>query len=197
MSRFIRQSIKQNPEASYLYQPVLIMSKVQDALFIQRALTVSVRRTLELHTSILVVLLLHLLAIVLVNLDLSSLLFPASLGLLLRDDNLVTVIVGHSSSSRLALTTLLCGAGLGFSRLAFLRHVSVNVCTRENAQSYFRRCHNRVDVLTGSLACLLDFLLLFVQHDLACLDGTAFRQSEFRPRDCTSFGDDLEEEAGL
>jgi hypothetical protein len=156
-----------------------------------------VKRTLELNTSIIVVLFLHLLAIVLVNLGLSSLLFPATLGLLLRDNDLVAVIVGHSSSSRLALTTLLRGAGLGVSRLALLRHVSVNVCIREIVQTYLRRCHIRVEVLTGSLACLLNSLLLFVEHDLACLDGTAFRQSEFRPRDCTSFGDDLEEEAGL
>jgi hypothetical protein len=89
-----------------------------------------VRRTLELNTSIIVVLLLHLLAIVLVNMGLSSLIFLATLGLLFCDDDLVAVVV-NSSSRRLALATLLRGAGLGVSRLALLRHMSVNVCTRE------------------------------------------------------------------
>jgi hypothetical protein len=64
-------------------------------------------------------------------------------------------------------------------------------------QTYLGRGHIGVDVFTGSLTCLLDLGLLLVEHDLACLDGTAFRQSELRPRDRTSFGDDLEEEAGL
>ena len=67
----------------------------------------------------------------------------------------------------------------------------------EIAQTYLGRGHVSVDILTGSLACLLDFLLLFVEHDLACLDGTAFRQSELWPRDWASFSDDLEEETGL
>jgi hypothetical protein len=67
----------------------------------------------------------------------------------------------------------------------------------KNAQIYLGRGHIGVDVFTGSLTCFLDFLFLFVEHDLACLDGTAFRQSELRPRDWASFGDDLEEEAGL
>jgi hypothetical protein len=65
------------------------------------------------------------------------------------------------------------------------------------AQTYLRRGHVGVDVFTGSLTCFLDLGLFLVEHDLACLDGTAFRQSELRPRDRASFGDDLEEETGL
>jgi hypothetical protein len=67
----------------------------------------------------------------------------------------------------------------------------------EIAQTYLGRGHISVDVFAGSLTCFLDLLLFLVEHDLAGLDGTAFRQSELRPRDRTSFGDDLEEEAGL
>lgn len=65
------------------------------------------------------------------------------------------------------------------------------------AQIYLRRGDIGVDFFTGSLTCFLDFGLLLVEHDLACLDGTAFWQSELRPRDRTGFSDDLEEEAGL
>ena len=52
-------------------------------------------------------------------------------------------------------------------------------------------------VLARSLACLLDLLLLLVDHDLARLHGAAFGEVELRPRDRTSFGDDLEEETDL
>jgi len=75
--------------------------------------------------------------------------------------------------------------------------VSVSSCTSGNARTYLGRGHIGVDVLTGSLTCFLDFLFLFVEHDLTSLDGAAFRQSELRPWDRASFGDDLEEEAGL
>ena len=53
------------------------------------------------------------------------------------------------------------------------------------------------DVLASGLACLLDFLLLLVDHDLACLHGAAVRESELWPRNRTGFSDDLEEEADL
>lgn len=75
--------------------------------------------------------------------------------------------------------------------------MSVNVCIRDNAQTYLGRGDIGVDVLTSSLTCFLDLLFFLVEHDLAGLDGAAFWQSELRPRDRTSFGDDLEEEAGL
>lgn len=54
-----------------------------------------------------------------------------------------------------------------------------------------------VDVLAGGLTRFLDLLLFLVEHDLARLDGATLWQSELRPWDRASFGDDLEEEAGL
>ena len=53
------------------------------------------------------------------------------------------------------------------------------------------------DVLACGLARLLDLLLLLVDHDLARLCGTAFREGELRPRNRTCLGDDLEEETDL
>jgi len=69
--------------------------------------------------------------------------------------------------------------------------------TCEIAQTYLGRGHFGVDVLTGGLTCFLDLLLFLVEHDLARLDGATLWQTELRPWDWTSFGDDLEEEAGL
>jgi hypothetical protein len=151
---------------------------VQDALSCLETL-VDARCTSEseLHASLLVVLLLHRFINFLVNPVLTLrrfLLLLAALGLLLRDD-LIVIIVSNSSSSRLALATLPGRASIGVSRLALLQHVSVNVRTREIAQTYLGRGHFGVNVFTGSLTCLLDFLLLLVEHDLACLDGAAFR----------------------
>ena len=73
----------------------------------------------------------------------------------------------------------------------------MTVHQRESARTYLGRDHIDVGILSCSFACLLDLLLFFVEHDLACLDGTAFWQGELWPRDWASFGDDLEEEAGL
>jgi hypothetical protein len=151
---------------------------VQDALSCLETL-VDARCTSEseLHASLLVVLLLHRFINFLVNpvLTLRSLLLLAALGLLLQDDLIVIIVNNSSSSSRLTLATLPGRASVGVSRLTLLQHVSVNVRTCEIAQTYLGRGHFGVDVFTGSLTCLLDFLLLLVEHDLACLDGAAFR----------------------
>lgn len=66
----------------------------------------------------------------------------------------------------------------------------------DEALTYHRRSQVG-DVLASSLACLLDLLLLLVDHDLARLHGTALGEVELRPRNRTSLGDDLEEETDL
>ena len=63
--------------------------------------------------------------------------------------------------------------------------------------AYLRRGTFGVDVFASSLAGLLDLLLLFVDHDLASLQGATFRESELWPRDCAALGDDLKEESNL
>ena len=142
---------------------------------------------------VLSVLLLH--QLVLLGLGPDSLLLLAILGLLLLDGLLVIVtLVGGGGG--LALATLLGLATLGVNGLALLQNVSVRFELTDEAMTYHRRVQVG-DVLACRLARLLDLLLLLVDHDLARLCGTAFRECELRPRNRTSPGDDLEEETDL
>jgi hypothetical protein len=142
---------------------------------------------------VLSVLLLH--QLVLLGLSLGSLLLLSALGLLLLDGLLVVVaLVGGSGG--LALATLLGLATLGVSGLALLEIVSVRFEWTNGVLAYHRGVQVG-DVLACGLARLLDLLLLLVDHDLARLCGTAFREGELRPRNRTSPGDDLEEETDL
>jgi hypothetical protein len=74
--------------------------------------------------------------------------------------------------------------------------MSVRFKWTDEALTYLRRSQVG-DVLAGSLARLLDLLLLLVDHDLTRLHGATLGEVELRPRDRTSPGDDLEEETDL
>lgn len=115
---FYSLSLPTNIQAPRCFPPTQIVSNVQDVLSCKEAL-IDASCTSELHTSVLVVLLFYQLINILASLGLSSLLLLAALGLLLRDNSLLFVIVDRSRS-RLALATFLRGAGLSVSGPALL-----------------------------------------------------------------------------
>ena len=114
---FYSLSLPTNIQAPRCFPPTQIVSNVQDVLSCKEAL-IDASCTSELHTSVLVVLLLHRLINTIASLGLRSLLLLAALGFLLRDDDLLIVL--DRSRSRLALATFLRGAGLSVSGPALL-----------------------------------------------------------------------------